>query len=291
MISVIIPTYKRERVLLETIRHVLALDPPPDELIVVDQTLDHETETTESLRNWEEEGTIRWIRREKPSIPAAMNAGLIEASGGIVLFLDDDLIPVRDLLDCHRAAHERKRPAAVVGQVLQPGETPTRPDREGFKFSNDGPAWIADAMAGNLSVRREVAIAAGGFDENFRGAAYQFEKDFAQRLCRGEPRIYFEPRASIRHLRADSGGTRARGGHLTTHRPDHSVGAYYFVLVSRHGCARFAGIVERTWCSVATRHHFRRPWWIPVTLFAEVAGLVWALRLWFSGRKLLSGES
>ena len=39
MISVAIPTYGRDEVLVETITALLSLNPPPSELIVVDQTL------------------------------------------------------------------------------------------------------------------------------------------------------------------------------------------------------------------------------------------------------------
>lgn len=284
MISVIIPTYRREKVLVETITHVMRLSPAPGEIVVVDQTEEHDQETRGALSSWENEGRLRWIRLKNPSIPAAMNAGLLAARGEIVLFLDDDVIPCADLLDWHRRAHEQENPAGVVGQVLQPGESPESCGENEFKFCADRPAWIADAMAGNLSVRKTRAIEAGGFDENFRGAAYRFEKEFALRICGGRRAIFFEPRASIRHLRSPSGGTRSGGGHLNSVRPDHSVGGYYFELVAGDG---IAGIHRRLFRSVLTRHHLRRPWWIPVTLVAELAGLAWALRLWLTGPKLL----
>lgn len=39
--------------------------------------------------------------------------------------------------------------------------------------------------------------------------------------------------------------------------------------------------------SVKTRHHLRRPWWIPVTFFAEGLGFLWALSLALRGPRLL----
>jgi len=36
---------------------------------------------------------------------------------------------------------------------------------------------------------------------------------------------------------------------------------------------------------VATRHHLRRPWWIPLTLIAELRGMAWALALFLRGPK------
>ena len=37
-VSVAIPTYRREKVLLDTVRFVQALTPPPAEILVLDQT-------------------------------------------------------------------------------------------------------------------------------------------------------------------------------------------------------------------------------------------------------------
>ena len=39
--------------------------------------------------------------------------------------------------------------------------------------------------------------------------------------------------------------------------------------------------------AVRTRHHLRRPWWIPLTLAAEFGGFVWALGLRFRDQKLI----
>ena len=35
--------------------------------------------------------------------------------------------------------------------------------------------WINDFMGGNFSVRREIALKLGGFDEQFVSVAYNFE--------------------------------------------------------------------------------------------------------------------
>lgn len=286
VMSVVVITYRRERVLVDSLRHILELG--PGELIVVDQTPCHEPATDAALKEWMDAGPLRLLRKEQPSIPEAMNTGLIAARGEIVLFLDDDIVPNRELLKRHEEAHaERPEAGVVVGQVLQPGQhaEPLRAG-EGFRGNATEQAWIDRALAGNMSVKRRIALAVGGFDENFVGAAYHFETEFARRMIAAGHRVLFEPRASIRHLRAGTGGTRSKGGHLATWRPDHAVGAYYFALVA----GTPADILRRFLRAAATRHHLRRPWWIPVTFLAELRGLVWALRLWLSGRRLLSSS-
>src|SRR5207302_3457244 len=73
-ITCVVPTYKRERVLVETLRHLLALLRPGDEIVVVDQTPQHEPDTGAELRRLAASGDIRWFRRDRPSQCEAMNA-------------------------------------------------------------------------------------------------------------------------------------------------------------------------------------------------------------------------
>ena len=56
-ISIVIPTYRRDAVLTETIAHLIELDPRPAEILVVDQTEMHEEAVERALRNWEAAGS------------------------------------------------------------------------------------------------------------------------------------------------------------------------------------------------------------------------------------------
>ena len=286
-IEIVIPTLGRESVLVETLGLVRGLG--PRRVILVDQTPEHEPGTRDFLEAAEREGWIEWLRLCEPNIPAAMNAGLLAAKSRRVLFLDDDIIPSADLLSAHLEAHAGNPDAwAVVGQVLQPGEKPvTLSPGEGFRFNSDRPAWIESAMAGNLSVDRERALGMGGFDENFVGAAYMFEAEFASRVRDAGGKVYFEPRASLRHLRAERGGTRAHGHHLTTASPSHSAGAHYYFLLRNPSGSALARSCARVLRSVRTRHHLLRPWLIPVGLLAEIRGFFLARRLFSRGPRLL----
>ena len=116
-ITVAIPTYRRERVLVETLEYLLALSPPPAEILVLDQTERHEDATTEALQRWHEVGAVRWVRLAEPSIPKAMNQGLLLATQSVVLFLDDDIRPEPDLLRHHVDACERYPDAFTTDPV------------------------------------------------------------------------------------------------------------------------------------------------------------------------------
>lgn len=290
MISVVIPTFRRERVLLQTIGHLSSVSPPPLEIIVVDQTEHHEADIERTLTDWSLSGKIRWLLLKIPSIPHAMNVGLQEALGDVVLFVDDDIVPSQDLIEAHSAAHEVGH-RVVAGQVLQPGEEP-RASTEGseFSFRCDQSGYVSEFMAGNFSIRRDVALKLRGFDENFVKVAYRFEAEFAERLIREGEKIFYEPRASIRHLKEPSGGTRTYGNHLKAIGPSHSVGAYYFLLRSGMQKHRLLRILQRPFREVKTRFHLRHPWWILPKMLSELLALVWAGVLAARGPKLIGAQ-
>lgn len=279
-LTVAIPTYRREQVLLDTLDHLLALAQAPAEILVLDQTEQHEAATDTRLGELHDAGRIRWQRLVTPSIPQAMNRGLLEARQDIVLFVDDDIRPEPELIGAHLAAHEMHADVLVAGRVIQPWDEGLDVSSDDHsEFSGRVPVWVNDFIGCNFSVRRNAALALRGFDENFVRVAYRFEAEFAHRWRASGQRIYFEPAACLHHLKDSGGGTRTYGEHVTTWRPDHAVGAYYYCL--RTGSA--GEFLKRPLRAVATRHHLRRPWWIPLTLIAELRGMLWALALFVRG--------
>ena len=288
-LTIAIPTFDRGEILVETIRRLLALEPVADAILIVDQTREQPAAIHAQLTAWTKAGAIRWLRLPEPSIPHAMNRALLEAETNLVLFLDDDVEPSSALVAEHAEAHRDRDLWAVVGQILQPGEEPQHfampADDLDFHFNGDEPALVTNVMAGNLSVKRERALAVGGFDENYVGAAYRFETDFALRVIAAGGFIRFEPRASIRHLKLATGGLRSFGDHLTSAAPLHTVGDYYFALAHRRDFIRYT--LRRIARNTVTRYHAQHPWTIPGKLIGELRGILLARRLRRSGPKLL----
>ncbi len=285
-LTVAIPTYNRPRIVADTVQRLLRQEPPAEAIIVIDQT----PELNGDLAELDAERRIRLIRLEAPSIPHAMNAALLAADTPLVLFLDDDIEPAPGLIAAHRDAHLREEVWAVVGQILQPGEQPARveqPDDDlEFRFYADEARTVRNVMAGNLSVKRERALEVGGFDENFVMAAYRFETDFALRLAAEGGVIWFEPRASLRHLKLSTGGLRSFGDHRSSPTAAHATGDYYFARL--HGPALLPHALRRLRRNVLTRYHLIRPWAIPPKLLGEIRGMLLARRLARGGRKLLA---
>lgn len=298
-VTVAIPTYGRGSILIQTIGHLLALMPRPLEILIVDQTKDYPGEVQAQLESWSRSGDIQWLRLPEPSIPHAMNLALREASGEIVLFVDDDIVPSPALAEEHAAAY-KEGVWAVAGQVLQPGERVEHfADEERlhggalrdleFRFNHDAGCNVENVIACNLSVDRERALLIGGFDENFSGAAYRFETDFAKRVVSAGGRIRFEPRATIHHLHVPTGGVRAHGDHRRTAAPTHSTGDYYFALW--HVDRFLAYSLRRFVRNVATRYQLKHPFTIPAKITAELRGVFAAHKLFRSGRKLMGNLS
>jgi GT2 family glycosyltransferase len=300
-VTVAIPTYRREKVLLNTLRQLLRSEPPPAEILVLDQTENHKPSTTAKLESLAAAGKIVWIRLPQPSIPHAMNEALRRAQSEVVLFLDDDVELSPSIVSVHAAQYRDPEVSMVVGQIIQPWEEArsmglenfgdeNAEDPDAFRFNSSERRWVKRVMAGNLSVRRDCIMALGGFDENFVHVAYRFEAEFSERVLAAGRKILFEPTASIRHLKLELGGTRSYGHHLTTIKPSHSVGEYYYLMRSEQVRHKWPKLLTRPWRAIKTRHHLLRPWWIPVTLISEFTGFVWALKLAASGPKLMKTD-
>ncbi|MFU7560412.1 glycosyltransferase family 2 protein [Roseiconus sp. JC912] len=281
MISIVIPTYNRNWTLIETIESLLALKTKANEILIVDQSAQHDHDTTNRLRHWSSEGSIRWLHRKQPSITAAMNQGLREATSPYVLFLDDDIRPNSEVIRAHQTEHEISPDLwATVGQVIQPWQKPQNcePPRklkglrkdDDFPFNSTCVSNIENVMAGNLCVHRNRALSIGGFDERFIGSAFRFETDFARRLNNAGGTIRFLGHAGVNHLRVEDGGTRSEGSHLNSADPCHGFGDHFYAL--RHADSFIAGYaycINRIFREVRTKYHLRNPWWIPVKLVGE----------------------
>jgi GT2 family glycosyltransferase len=262
------------------------------EILVIDQTQKHNENVEKQLSAWHEEGLIHWIRLKKPSTAKALNTAILEAKSEIILFLDDDIIPSEELVIKHLEAYRQDDAIwAVAGQVIQP-EGPKREKRNygvglNFPFDSKERKFIESAMAGNLSVKRKRAIEVGGFDENFIGAAFNFELEFAERLIDKGGKILFEPQASIKHLREKEGGVRSFGNFSRTLLPLHAVGAYYYFFRSKRVRSVFLSSLRRLANLIHAKHYLYKPWWIPVTLIAELLGFLLAIILVLKGPRFI----
>ena len=232
-ISALIPTLGRQAEVIETVRALLTQTRPPDEIIVVDQNMPEFQELSRFLKS---DPRIRHIRSDTPGYSINLNRALQAARSDVVLFLDDDVRLKPDLVERHlRNFSERSqgRPlGCVAGRVHQPqGDlTPSSIQEVGVykpltgevigNFNADRAHECDVAPGGNMSLRKEVLVRAGGFDEGFDGNGYRCETDACLRVKALGFRVLFDPTAELDHLMAPAGGCRTRS------KAEHT---YYFV--------------------------------------------------------------
>jgi GT2 family glycosyltransferase len=218
-VSVIVPTYRREAPLRRCLADVLAQRHPAFEVLVVDQSPEHEPETWAVLQALPPHA--HHLRLARPSVTAAVNAGARQAAGALLVFLDDDVeIGDRDLLARHERHYQDRSVGGVVGRIVSAerrADLP-RPAASGplgflsMNFDHPHPMDVPSAAGANMSFRRELVERLGGFDERYTANAFRWETDFSVRVIRSGYRIRYDPDARVVHHYGTPGG--CDNGHL-----------------------------------------------------------------------------
>jgi GT2 family glycosyltransferase len=216
-ISVLIPTLGRKDELINTVKALLRQTRPALEIIVSDQNSPRIKEVDEFLSSIPQ---VKHIHSTLQGVPKNYNLLLREAKAEVVLFVDDDIEPPSDLLENHLKNYGDSSVDAVAGRVDQPdGDPDPRTITQvghynqitgHFHANYNGLVRMeVDASQGcNMSFRREKLLAIGGFDESFDGNGYFFETDGGLRFRKAGFRMIFDPKATLKHLRAPRGGAR-----------------------------------------------------------------------------------
>jgi GT2 family glycosyltransferase len=224
-ISVIIPTYEREEILCQTLASLLQQDYPSYEVLVVDQTVQHQPDTEAYLDKLATEQKIRLFQVDWASLPRARNYAVWRATGDVVLFLDDDVELPSGFLAAHARNYQHAEIGAVAGRVydrmkLADADPNLSIDYLPPEAMDPGIAWyhidlvhtqkpqqVITARGCNMSFRRELFTQHGlWFDERFRGSAVREESDFCLRIRRTGLQIWYDPEAHLVHLGEETGG-------------------------------------------------------------------------------------
>lgn len=147
---------------------------------------------------------VRWQEHAGPG--AGRNRALEEAAGDVVLFLDDDVLPVPGLIELHRAVHRTLENAIVTGPMLAPPGLTLEPwleweaatlakQYEAMEMGYYG-ATPRQFYTANASVSRRLALAAGGFDPEYIRAE---DVELAYRLRARGARFHFVREAAVIH--------------------------------------------------------------------------------------------
>ena len=237
-ISVIIPTYNRNAILCKTLANILSFQHQFDELIVIDQTVEHEPDTQRFLEDLIKKNKIRYIFEEFPSTPNAKNIGIKNAEGDIILFFDDDVEINENTIPVHIATLLEPGVGGVTGKVIIQNyykdgnvvlgnviavKNPLKSSLYFFlrkrasyvsrfgiltDFTGDKKLPADTCIGCNMSFKKEVFEKSGLFDINFTGNAVREETDLSVRVRRSGYKIIYNPEAHLIHFMSNTGGTR-----------------------------------------------------------------------------------
>lgn len=197
LVSVVIPTCRRNELLRRCLDAVMAQSLPPScfEVIVVDDGGDGAA--CEFVRSFAEKSSAGPLLRcaqtlNKRGPAAARNLGWRMAVGEVIAFTDDDTVPASDWL-LNGLAALRPGMAAVSGRVV----VPTRGPLTDFERMTKG-LEHGEFVTANAFVRRSTLFQLGGFDERFR-RAWREDSDLQFRILGSGGRIGRAEGAVVKH--------------------------------------------------------------------------------------------
>ena len=201
-ISVVIPTFNRKPILQKCL---YALE---------DQILDSKISSYEVIvvDDGSTDGTILWINENKDKLPhvvlykqehggpaLARNLGVIKSKSEIIIFIDSDLVVVRDFIIQHVKKltdywQQANKKCFTYGSVINTSNF-KRPMDENHKITDISFAYFA---TGNVAISRELLLEAGLFDTSF--SLYGWEDlELGERLNKLGTKLIKCPRAKGFH--------------------------------------------------------------------------------------------
>jgi GT2 family glycosyltransferase len=215
-VSVIIPTFNRYPIVIDTVKSLIPQLNSGDEIIIVDQS---EPGIAAQIKSevYALQNTV-YIYLKTPSLPNARNVGIENAKGEVIAFIDDDIIPSENLLKQHLLSFEKHSSiGCVAGRVIEqfhplvykkPRIYVNCWGRVYRDINSEKEAYTRSAPGGNMSFLKKAVETTGKFDCYYAGSATLEETDYAYRLQKNGYKILFNPLASLVHLSAPSGGCR-----------------------------------------------------------------------------------
>jgi glycosyltransferase involved in cell wall biosynthesis len=198
----VVCAYNAERTMDPCLASLERLSYPDYEVVVID-----DGSTDRTLEIAQRYPYCRIISQENRGLSAARNVGAAAATGEIVAYTDSDCVADPEWLTYLVATMERAGHAACGGPNFPPPEESLVP--EAVAVAPGAPCHvllddeIAEHIAGcNMAFRRDVLLAAGGFDPIFRAAGD--DVDICWRLQDAGHVIGYSAAALVWHFRRNT---------------------------------------------------------------------------------------
>ncbi|EHJ05136.1 glycosyltransferase [Marinobacter manganoxydans] len=232
-VSVIIPTYNRLEDLIQTIPQIASILDDQSELIIYDQSDSYRPETLDGkLKGLLGNQNYTYIHSETPSVTLAWNTAATLAKGEVLLFLDDDIDLISNIIEDHRKYYRAQNNIVGVAGSYYAGSV----NRPWVPSSKHG---IATTCAGvNISIRTETFLKTGAASDYIKPFA-GFDWEFAEFVTKNYGKLAVGNDLFVMHRAPASGGC----GNQAERGIDWYYGCYFnhfLWMFSRRGLFKFS---------------------------------------------------
>lgn len=218
-VSVVIPTYNRDKCIIDLLNCLFRQDYNNFEILVIDQSDNLSKEKQELIsRNVD---ILKYFKINERGRSLAKNYGILLASGDIILFCDDDIIVPENFISTHARTLSDPGIAACSCRLVEEGQPAIRirkPLRTTFygrlinkPFSTQS-GFVTSLNGGNMSFKKEVLNRVGFFEEYFTGTSMVEEPDIAYRIVKSGYKLYFNASITVFHYPQFNGNIAEMSG-------------------------------------------------------------------------------
>lgn len=233
--SVVIPTYNRLEDLIQTLPQIASILDDQSELIIYDQSDAYTPETLDcKLKDLLGNQNYTYIHSKTPSVTLAWNTAATLAKGEVLLFLDDDIDLISNIIDDHRKYYSARSDIVGVAGSYYAGSV----DRPWVPSSKNG---IATTCAGvNISIRTDTFLKAGAASDYIKPFA-PFDWEFAEFVTTNYGKLAVGDDLLVMHRAPATGGCENQA----TRGIDWYYGCYFnhfLWIFSRKGLLKYSRI-------------------------------------------------
>lgn len=217
-ISIIIPTKNREAVLHDTLSVLQNGQPYPLDFLEVNVINDGDP-FQQDFNALFPKLNLRISPNRGSGAAAAKNTGIAKASHDMLFFMDDDMLLRGDHINQHLQVHEKMPNVLVGGHWENSPKLVDLLNRSSFgryKLKTDyhiltgvevnridHELFYTNSVAGfNLTLRKEVMLEIGGFNENFPFTGHE-DREFSIRAMRKGYKLIYHTKAMLYHNEFD----------------------------------------------------------------------------------------